>query len=49
MKAIVVVKSGEAAIVEKAEPELRPEYVKVKVRAVALNPSTLYSIVHVLP
>ncbi|KAK3052787.1 hypothetical protein LTR09_006270 [Extremus antarcticus] len=38
MKAIVVVKSGEAAIVEKVEPELRPNYVKVKVRAVALNP-----------
>ncbi|KAK3615960.1 hypothetical protein LTR56_026278 [Elasticomyces elasticus] len=39
MKAIVVVKSGHAAVVEKAEPELRPDWVKVKVRAVALNPT----------
>ncbi|KAK5746485.1 hypothetical protein LTR17_000865 [Elasticomyces elasticus] len=39
MKAIVVVKSGHAAVVEKAEPELRPGWVKVKVRAVALNPT----------
>lgn len=40
MKALVVQDVGIAKVVDNAkEPSLRPDYVKVKVAAVALNPS----------
>lgn len=41
MKALIVQDVGVAKVVDDAnEPSLRPDYVKVKVAAVALNPST---------
>ena len=43
MKAIVVQEKGKAEVTEIPVPPLRPEYVKVKVVAVALNPSEMCS------
>jgi len=39
MKAIIIQGHGKAAVTEVPEPRLRPNYVKVKVKVVALNPS----------
>lgn len=40
MKALIVQDVGVAKVVDDAkEPSIRPDYVKVKVAAVALNPS----------
>ena len=39
MKAIKVIKPGHAEVQEVPIPKLRPDYVLVKVEAVALNPS----------
>ena len=38
-KAVVVIKPGEAAVKEVSVPKLRDDYILVKVKAVALNPT----------
>ena len=39
MKAIVIQEEGKAAIVDVDKPSMRPDYIKVKTVALALNPS----------
>jgi NADPH:quinone reductase-like Zn-dependent oxidoreductase len=39
MKALIITKNRKAVIKEVPEPELRPDYFKVKPFAVAINPS----------
>ena len=41
MKALVIQKEDEAKVTDAPIPKLRPDYVKVKTSAVALNPSNL--------
>lgn len=39
MRALKIIEKGKAAVVETSIPKLRPEYVLVRTRAVALNPT----------
>lgn len=40
MQALVIQSTGKAAVTQVKQPDLRNDYVKIKVTAVALNPST---------
>ena len=39
MKAVKILSSGQAAVVEVPIPKLRPDYILIKTKAVALNPT----------
>lgn len=43
MRALIVQAKGQAIVTETKQPDLRDDYVKVRVTAVALNPSNYKS------
>ena len=47
MKALVIQKQDEAKVADAPIPKLRPDYVKVKTSAVALNPSKYTSYLYI--
>jgi hypothetical protein len=42
MKAIHVLEKGKVGVVDREEPAMRPDYIKVKAVACCLNPSTSF-------
>jgi NADPH:quinone reductase-like Zn-dependent oxidoreductase len=39
MKAVTILEKGRVGVIDREEPQMRPDYIKVKAIAVGINPS----------